>query len=572
MSMPPNKSPRLGFSFFIKIARITDQRVTLISQAISGVRVMKMNGWEMEFLHRILQIRNKEVGRVQQAARLRAWNEVVFFLCNSLVSLIIFCVHVRIGGTLTPRNVFTTMSLINVVQFTLTKFTALAVMGVSEVYVSIQRIQHFLESSEQQQQQNFSMNTQPTTTDTMEKSDSNVIILMDNVTSYWDTILTSKNNNDPSDATSNETIEESTCNTTCAKALDHVTLELRRGELCCIIGPVGAGKSSLLLAIAGELPIAKGTIDRHYRSLSYAAQDAWIMNGSVRENIVLDRPFDEQWYDTIVTSCGLTDDFQQLSSGDQTLVGDRGIQLSGGQRARIGLARALYRNADIIVLDDPLSAVDSQVGRLIFYSAIQDLAVKKGKCVVLATHQHQFIGDSRCVLISNGGKILCDGTYSDCIIASGGLLAHAVQNEEATEETSSVHPKSLPKDDAVADEGIETNDNALAVSDSDAHKESSESGIVRFSTYKSYYNAMGGIFVAILLLILFTSAQVAALLLVINFGRWAAMPAYMQVCLCFIGKTMDNFLPFQWSPENIITFFFCLSPSHKTIQSPLLLG
>jgi ATP-binding cassette subfamily C (CFTR/MRP) protein 4 len=508
---------------------------------------MKMNGWEMEFLNRILKLRQKEVGRVQKAARLRAWNEVVFFLCNSLVSLIIFCVHVAIGGTLSPRNVFTTMSLINVVQFTLTKYTALGVMGVSEVYVSIQRIQCYLESTEQQQQHRRSISTNSIkgTPKTIEEFSNNVVISMEQVTSYWDTITktnytytntnTTNDSLNQADASSTNVVEQSTSNSLPIVALDKINLELRRGQLCCIIGPVGAGKSALLLAIAGELPIKKGNVKRYYHSLAYAAQDAWIMNGSVRDNIILDQQYEAPWYETVVASCGLSDDFQQLSYGDQTLVGDRGVQLSGGQRARISLARALYRNADVLVLDDPLSAVDSRVGRLLFYSAILDLAVNRGKCVVLATHQHQFIGDSRCVLISSGGRIACDGSYSDCILASGGTLSYAVQTDDVVTDVASslqVNSLSTNSDDNNADTTEnEKSNNALAMQDSDAQREISESGVVKFSTYKSYYNAMGGIFVVLLLLVLFTCAQVAALLLVIYFGRWAALPADMQVSI-----------------------------------------
>jgi len=98
-------------------------------------------------------------------------------------------------------------------------------------------------------------------------------------------------------------------------------------------------------------------------------------------------PFDPKFYDDVVQACGLVQDFAQFVDGDETVVGDRGVQCSGGQRARIGLSRALYRDADVLLLDDPLSAVDSKVGRLIFYSAVQDLAVKRGKCVVLGKEE-----------------------------------------------------------------------------------------------------------------------------------------------------------------------------------------
>merc|ERR1712091_390002 len=119
--------------------------------------------------------------------------------------------------------------------------------------------------------------------------------------------------------------------------------------------------------------------------------------------------YDVQKYTDIVKACGLDQDFHQFMNGDETIVGDKGVQCSGGQRARIGLARALYRDANVLLLDDPLAAVDSRVGRLIFYSAIQGLALKQGKCVVLVTHQHQYIGESRCILMNNG-KIEEDST------------------------------------------------------------------------------------------------------------------------------------------------------------------
>lgn len=523
----PNIAIPLKTSFSFKCALSTDQRVTLISQAVSGIRIIKMSGWENDFVARILKLRNIEVSKVQHSAALKAWNEVVFFVCNSLTSLIIFCIHVGTGGVLTPFNVFTTISLVNVVQLTLTKYTAQAVMFLSEVHVSITRIQLFLESPEHQKQ-----SVHLSTSESVESSGKTVISLK-KLTCYWDLSSTGKNIPLKNGQSISAPIDcEETYNASAPKALDDVNLELHAGELCCIIGPVGSGKSALLLAITGELSIAQGSIERNYKSLAYSPQEAWIMNGSVRDNIILDGRYDEPWYETVIESCGLKDDFLQLSSGDQTLVGDRGTLLSGGQRARINLARALYRDADVLVLDDPLSAVDSGVGSLLFHSAIYDLGVKRGKCVVLATHQHQFIGNSRCVLMIGGGKVLCDGSYNDCISSSGGLLARAVQNNKVTKESSSIHCHTKHSSGKVEDEsryGQENTCSSLSLPAPNLDNEVSESGIVQFGTYMDYFNAMGGIFVAMMLLILFAAAQVSVLLLMLYFGRWAAMPSYMQV-------------------------------------------
>jgi ATP-binding cassette subfamily C (CFTR/MRP) protein 4 len=169
-----------------------------------------------------------------------------------------------------------------------------------------------------------------------------------------------------------------------------------------------------LQALVEELPVSSGTITRRYGSLAYASQDPWVMDGTVKENITMGIAVDEKWYNQVVEACGLKMDFQQLRDGDQTIVGDRGVQCSGGQRARIGLARSVYRDPDVLVLDDPLSAVDAKVGRQLFQEAILGLMVKRGKCVILATHQHQYVNDSRCVLVVQG-RVGCEGSYEDCV-------------------------------------------------------------------------------------------------------------------------------------------------------------
>lgn len=215
-------------------------------------------------------------------------------------------------------------------------------------------------------------------------------------------------------------------------ALSDIFLELCRNQLTCIVGTVGSGKSTLIQSLVGELPISSGTLERRYSTVAYAAQDPWIMDGTVKENILLGVELNQEWYDQVVKACGLTVDFEQFRNSDQTIVGDRGVQCSGGQRARIGIARALYRDADVLIMDDPLSAVDAKVGRLIFHEAILGLGVKRGKCVILATHQHQYIGDYRCVLMV-GGRLQCIGTYADCVAASGGkLTAHAADDSVDT--------------------------------------------------------------------------------------------------------------------------------------------
>lgn len=138
--------------------------------------------------------------------------------------------------------------------------------------------------------------------------------------------------------------------------LQDINLNVRKGELYCLIGMVGAGKSSLLSTVLGEVNLVHGKI-KVQGSISYASQECWVFGASVRQNILFGQPYDRQRYKSVTKACALQKDFEQLSEGDQTIVGERGSSLSGGQKARINLARALYRQADVYLLDDPLSAV-----------------------------------------------------------------------------------------------------------------------------------------------------------------------------------------------------------------------
>lgn len=138
--------------------------------------------------------------------------------------------------------------------------------------------------------------------------------------------------------------------------LENINLNVEKGKIYCLIGTVGAGKSSLLSSILGEVNIIEGKV-KVKGTISYACQESWVFGASVRQNIVFGESFDRQRYNSVVKACALRKDFEQFSENDQTIVGERGSSLSGGQKARINLARAVYRQADIYLLDDPLSAV-----------------------------------------------------------------------------------------------------------------------------------------------------------------------------------------------------------------------
>lgn len=527
-----------------KVASITDERMTLVGQAISGVRVMKMFGWEHEFENRINRVRQREIKQIHKANRLKALNEALFFAVNVFVSVTIFVIDVYgFNGNLTTRNVFVVITLMSVLQLELAKHLSLGVMAVSECMVSVSRIQKYLETSELSNSSCRSMTP-------LSGDESDIVISMKDVTCYWDSNLNS--NPDLNDSK--------------PPALKNISLDFKRNCLTCIVGSVGSGKSALLHALAGELVPQKGTIEYRCKdSLSYAPQDPWIMNGTIRMNILMGKPYEFEFYRLVCDACGLAQDFGQFVAGDETIVGDRGVQISGGQRARyvsfhnhllsisllsillltimsrIGLARALYRDADVLLLDDPLSAVDSRVGRLIFYSAIQSLAVNRGKCVILVTHQHQYVGDSRCILITDG-ELKCDGSFSNCIDASDGKLQYVLHNAEDLSNSGHSLGGTFHEYDDASDKLIvdkKEDEEAITSNPNESSQDEKKlNGIVSRATFINYAKCMGGLWSAFGLLLIFVLAQAAVLGNIAAIGRWSQLDPIEQKSILFLGAVL----------------------------------
>ena len=190
--------------------------------------------------------------------------------------------------------------------------------------------------------------------------------------------------------------------------LDGISFDAPEDNLVIITGPVGSGKSSLLMKMIGELPLSGGKLSMEGQ-LSYSPQTPWVFSGSVQENILFGRSFDQNRYETVLEACDLQKDISGFANGDLTLIGQRGVTMSGGQRARISLARAVYHEADIYLLDDPLSAVDATVAKNIFEKCIINLL--SGKLRVLATHQTQFLQCADLIVMLKQGRVASQGSY-----------------------------------------------------------------------------------------------------------------------------------------------------------------
>ena len=220
--------------------------------------------------------------------------------------------------------------------------------------------------------------------------------------------------------------------------LNDISLDVTPGQLTVIVGQVGSGKSTILLSILGEYRLKSGTIDTS-GSLIYASQESWIFSGTIRENILFGRDFDSKRYCKVIKVAALESDLDQMPARDQTIVEDRGTSLSGGQRARISLARALYTDSDCILLDDPLSAVDTAVAKHIFEKCIKKYL--KNKVVILVTHQLQFIKQADQIVVLKNGACLAQGSYQTLLNKGIDIYKYAA-TEMATDQSLPTSPSS----------------------------------------------------------------------------------------------------------------------------------
>lgn len=348
---------KLTSKFRLKVAKRTDYRVRLMSEIINGIQVIKMYAWEKPFEAMVQLARRKEVNVVTSASYLRGvYLSCAVFIERTTLYLTIIT-YVLLGNNITSDKTYSMAQFFNTLQLALALYFPMAISVGAETLVSIKRLQEFLIMEEKQQTE-------------MERSNDKAIEVRNVNASWFETTPTLKD----------------------------FTLKIEPGKLCAIVGPVGAGKSSALQLVLGELLKQSGTI-KIGGDVSYSAQEPWLFVATVRNNILFGLEYDRQKYKKTVKVCALEPDFDKFPQRDQTIVGERGVSLSGGQRARINLARAVYKEADIYLLDDPLSAVDTHVGKHLFEECI--LKHLNGKTRILVTHQLQYLKKADHIVVLN---------------------------------------------------------------------------------------------------------------------------------------------------------------------------
>ncbi|KAK3751067.1 hypothetical protein RRG08_044643 [Elysia crispata] len=483
-----------------KTAVHTDKRVKVMNEIISGIRIIKLYCWEKPFGRLVENLRRLEVTQLRRTRRVQAC-VMGPFVATSQVSIFLFVLAYILTDRedeIRPGTVFLVMGVVQCVRLTCGLFLPLASQHLAETLVVIKRIQKFLLLEELQKVSN----QQPTNghigngfSELSKSSNSGVAVT--NLTAKWEGSSVASN------------------------TLEDITVKVRPSSLVAVIGPVGSGKTSLLMTILGELPIQSGSI-RAQGKIAYVSQHPWIFSGSLRQNILFGESFEKARYDKIIRISALSRDLNILPKGDATLIGDRGVTLSGGQRARVSLARALYMNADIYLLDDPLAAVDTAVGRHIFEKCI--MKYLKDKPRILVTHQVQLLPVADNIVILTDGKIVSQGTFAE-LSKSGVNFSELLKLSE--KDASEIDQGSLINKDKYTPntDHVTTSESERRRTDSISSMESlgkdyvpdsvqlpeeeeRETGAIDLQVFISYFKAGASIFLFVTLVLFLLLAQV----------------------------------------------------------------
>mmetsp|Transcript_6110 Transcript_6110/g.15236 ORF Transcript_6110/g.15236 Transcript_6110/m.15236 type:complete len:1427 (-) Transcript_6110:1683-5963(-) len=432
-----------------KLMTSKDNRVEVNSEVMSSMKVVKLQAWEEPFIDRIMRLREEELHRllnyiVAQALSFMLWSAVPL-----AVALATFAAYVVSGNDLDVATALTSLALFDILRFPLFMLPQI-INRMVEAGVSLGRVRSFLLGEDHQpigpgdltktgvKMTNLSAayeSLKPTSSDKyqsdplireLEEKKWELTLLqsqLDEAESRIKELMTSRNDpKKPRDGNldyDDENVLQ--CSSTSMLCLKRVDFECQPGQLVAVVGGVGCGKSSLLNGVLGELRYLSGSNSVKADLLAFFSQNPFILNATVRDNILfghVNEPVDEARYQRALQSCALTRDLEILPAGDMTEIGEKGITLSGGQKARVALARAVYHQADISLIDDALSAVDAHVAKHIFDEAIvkELLAGRDGqRSVMLATNALQHLSHPRVdkIVVMQGGRIIEQGTYKE---------------------------------------------------------------------------------------------------------------------------------------------------------------
>lgn len=488
-----------------------DERSRLISEILNNIKSLKLYGWERPYLEKLNHVRNdKELANLKRMGIFSSVSNFTWTLAPFLVSCSTFAVFVLTNKnvSLLTDIVFPALALFNLLSFPLA-VVPMVITNVVEAQVAVSRLTKFLTGSELQ---------------------ANAVTKAPSVAKIGDVAVSVKNG---TFLWSKQKGEESY-----KVALSNINLESRKGDLDCIVGKVGSGKSSIIQSLLGDLYKLDGEVKVHGK-VAYVSQVPWIINGTVKENILFGHRYDPEFYQHVLKACALTVDLTILPKGDRTEVGEKGISLSGGQKARLALARAVYARADVYLLDDPLSAVDEHVGRHLVDHVLGPQGLLKTKCKILATNSINVLSIADNLTMVKDGKLVEQGTYlgimaqensqlrqlilefgkkggSSSTVASSSANSAKGEKIESDEPKDTVDLSNLESDSEFEVGSLRRASDATLISDEErlvleneedeeededtkARKEHSEQGKVKWDVYKEYAQACNPANVAVFL-------------------------------------------------------------------------
>lgn len=461
--------------FQLQQMKLKDKRIKMMNEILGGIKVLKLYAWEPSFINQINSVRNEEIKVMKKTAYFSAFMSFFWTTAPFMVGLGAFTAYLfKDGGQdLNATKAFVTLSYLNLIRIPLA-ILPMMIAFLVQAKVSLDRVNKFMNNDE--------LSDEAVLKETGADADGGKdAIEISNGTFKW---------------ASDE-----------PRVLSDVNLNIPKGSLTAVVGSVGCGKSSLMSAILGEMEKESGSVTTRGK-IAYVAQQAWIQNSTLKDNILFCKEFDQKKYSKTIDACALKTDLEILPAGDQTEIGEKGINLSGGQKQRVSLARAVYSDNDLFLMDDPLSAVDSHVGKHIFDNVIGPGGLLQDKTRVLVTHGITYLPKTDYIIVLKEGKISEQGTYQELLEQKGEFAAFMMEymseaNDDVSDEIKQELSKKLGEDfvsktltaqksvvSASEDEPEKKQENSN-VGEKLIEKENAETGSVKMAVYWYYIKCLG---------------------------------------------------------------------------------
>ncbi|KAK7532705.1 ATP-dependent bile acid permease-like protein [Phyllosticta citricarpa] len=527
--LPVNMLISKKFSSIQKqILAATDARINTTNEILSNIRIIKYFAWEARFKAQVDEKRAAELRHLRRRYQWWATAATVWSGAPIIITFLSFLVYTTVEKKdLIPSVAFTSLSLFQLLRIPLDQLADM-VAHVQESKVSVDRIEEYLNEPETDKYRQLK--------DESTDENGDPIIGFEHGTFSWGT--GESDEGDVDDA---------------FKLMD-LDFRFHIGHLNVIVGPTGCGKTSLLMALLGEMTLVDGKVSLPgarcredlipdpetglTESVAYCAQQAWLMNGTIKENIVFNSPFDPKRYKNVLIACSLQRDLEILDAGDQTLVGEKGVTLSGGQKQRISLARALYSKARHVLLDDVLSAVDSHTAKWIFDQALLGPLMYNRTCVLVTHNVSLCLPHSEFVIVLDNGKIAAQGTPTE-VIDSGKLSEDLSKSRPVSRGPSRIAsrvPSDVGGEEAMGENGHangNTNGNANGTvakeKKPDTQEETKAVGGVKMSIIVMYLKSMGTWWYWLAAFAVFAAQQGASVSTNVWIRQWANAYQVKQV-------------------------------------------